>query len=76
MEGFSTLMWGLEAFESLQKYWSRQPSFVGKDSYIFNLYDEVVASKMDFSGRRLNVTLVRANFPMQVFTNALLQGGL
>ncbi|MGN8059014.1 alpha/beta hydrolase [Pedobacter sp. 22163] len=33
------------------------PGIVGKDSYIFKLYDEAIASKMDFSGRRLHVTL-------------------
>jgi len=33
------------------------PGIVGKDSFIFKLYDEAIASKMDFADRRLHVTL-------------------
>lgn len=55
--GLFTSYVALKRSELFKNIGAGSPGIVGKDSYIFKLYDEAIASKMDFSGRHLHVTL-------------------
>jgi len=55
--GLFTSYVALKGSSIFKKIGAGSPGIVGKDSYISKLYEEAIASKIDFSGRRLHVTL-------------------
>ncbi|MEJ2880551.1 alpha/beta hydrolase [Pedobacter sp. GR22-6] len=55
--GLFTSYVALKGSSIFKKIGAGSPGIVGKDSYISKLYEEAIASKIDFSGRGLHVTL-------------------